>query len=121
MDKKIIDISWPDAIPLTEDEHRDLAQTVELPSRARYYEPDTEQTPSRAVAVRGLCRIMHAEGMCRGVITDDTRKEFDPTMGAMIIGPGSRNQFHTVSHGYYCVKCGVKYQFVPQEREEKPD
>lgn len=29
-----------------------------------------------------------------------------------IIGPGSRDQFSDVSEGYFCKKCGLKYEHL---------
>jgi len=31
------------------------------------------------------------------------------------MGPASKNQFHDVSEGYHCKKCGLKYRFVPSK------
>jgi hypothetical protein len=28
-----------------------------------------------------------------------------------IIGPGSAHQYHTVTHGYHCITCGLRYEF----------
>lgn len=49
---------------------------------------------------------------CGGVIVEKVVRKFDPTMGSAIIGPGSKNQFHEISEGFYCTNCGLKYEFV---------
>ena len=52
---------------------------------------------------------------CGGDIVEEIIKTFDPTMGPMIIGPGSKNQFRETSEGFYCQNCGLKYKFVPKK------
>lgn len=58
--------------------------------------------------VLGECRV------CKGGIVEKTFIRFDSMTGPPIIGPGSRQQFKKVSDGYYCKKCGIKYEFVPK-------
>ena len=52
--------------------------------------------------------------VCGGKLVKKTEREFDPTSGPIIIGPGSRHQYHEVSHGYHCTNCGLKYEFPPK-------
>ena len=55
---------------------------------------------------KGACRV------CGGDVMEKIVTKFDPKMGPMIIGPGSRQQFYDVREGYYCQSCGIKYEFV---------
>ena len=57
--------------------------------------------------------------VCEGEIVEVIEKEFDPMSGPLIIGPGSRQQFHNVSKGYHCKKCGLKYAFIPKVKKGK--
>ena len=49
--------------------------------------------------------------VCGGDIFETFKMEYDPGTGPPVIGPGSRQQFHRVSKGFYCKKCGIKYAF----------
>jgi len=62
---------------------------------------------------KGACRIPG----CGGDITERIVQEYNPMTGPPIFGPGSRQQYHYVSQGLYCKKCGVKYEFVPGEEQ----
>lgn len=55
----------------------------------------------------GKCRL------CDSSVVNDTTREYNPRSGPPIMGSGSRNQYHEVTHGYYCSNCGLKYQFPP--------
>jgi predicted RNA-binding Zn-ribbon protein involved in translation (DUF1610 family) len=57
--------------------------------------------------------------VCGGDIVEEIVSKFNPIHGPMIIGPGSRQQFHDVSEGYHCSSCGLKYEFPP--KTEKKD
>ena len=57
----------------------------------------------------GVCVV------CEGEIVETIVNKYDPLTGPPIIGPGSRNQFHDVSEGFHCKKCGLKYRFVPSK------
>ncbi len=59
--------------------------------------------------------------VCGGDITERIVQEYNPVTGPPIIGPGSRQQYHYVSQGLYCKKCGVKYEFVPGEEQEEEE
>lgn len=57
------------------------------------------------------------EGKCRpcgGNIVEKINREYDPALGPMVIGPGSRHQIREVSKGFHCEQCGLKYEFVPK-------
>jgi len=54
--------------------------------------------------------------VCGGEIVGEIIKEFDPKMGPLIIGPGSKQQFHNVDKGFHCKQCGLKYKFVPPKK-----
>lgn len=54
--------------------------------------------------------------VCKGKLIEKVVRKFDATMGPMIIGPGSRNQFREESEGFYCLNCGLKYEFVPEQK-----
>jgi len=56
--------------------------------------------------------------VCKGQIVEMITSEFNPKFGSLIIGPGSKEQFHEVSQGFHCKKCGLKYAFVPMERNK---
>jgi hypothetical protein len=51
-------------------------------------------------------------GVCGGRIVEKKGFAFDPVFGPPIIGPGSRDQHTEVSYGFYCEKCGLKYEFI---------
>jgi hypothetical protein len=53
--------------------------------------------------------------VCSGLIVQKFVEEYDPTTGPPIIGPGSKKQFRTVSKGYYCKGCGIKYEHLPKK------
>lgn len=57
---------------------------------------------------KGVCRV------CGGDIVEKIVHEFNPRSGPLIIGPASKEQFHDIHEGYYCNKCGLKYEFVPK-------
>lgn len=57
--------------------------------------------------------------VCKGDITEKITREFDATTGPPIIG-GFHNQFHDVHDGYYCLGCGIRYEFIPDIPETKP-
>lgn len=62
-------------------------------------------TPKQKAEKKGTCVI------CGGNIIEKVVTEFDPETGPPIIGPGSRSQFRRVSKGFYCQRCGLKYEF----------
>jgi len=51
--------------------------------------------------------------VCHGPLVVNETREFDPRLGPLIIGPGSRNQYSTVHHGWYCEWCGIRYHHLP--------
>lgn len=55
--------------------------------------------------------------VCGGPIVERVDREFDARSGPMIIGPASQQQFHDVSKGYHCTKCGLKYEFLPPPKK----
>lgn len=55
--------------------------------------------------------------VCSGKIVADTKIEYDPATGPPIYGPGSRRQFKEKTKGYFCTRCGIKYQFPPPPAE----
>ena len=61
-------------------------------------------------AVFGECVV------CQGPIVKDVVREYDPMRGPPVIGPGSRQQFHSVTKGFYCDDCGVYYHHVPKKK-----
>ncbi len=60
----------------------------------------------------GICMV------CNGEIIERIKRIFDPSLGPQVIGVDgpSNHQFKNVSEGYYCKKCGIKYEFIPQIR-----
>lgn len=54
---------------------------------------------------------------CGGPIVEKIVQEFNAACGPMMFGPGSRGQFHEVSHGFHCTGCGLKYEFVPTSKQ----
>ena len=51
---------------------------------------------------------------CRGTVVQQTTMEYLGDPMHMIIGPGSRNQMTRVTN-IHCMKCGLKYEFLPPE------
>lgn len=62
---------------------------------------------------KGRCRV------CKGDITENIVRRFNPMSGPMVFGPGSRQQLVNSHEGYYCTKCGISYEFVPGEKTEE--
>ena len=64
---------------------------------------------------RGKC----ASGPCGGNVVEEvwTTREYDPSTGPLIFGPKSEDQYKELNHtsGLFCDRCGIKYQFVPNE------
>lgn len=62
----------------------------------------------------GICRV------CGGQIFEIIVRELDLSPGPLIMGPSSKQQqYHEASKGFHCTRCGIKYQFVPQTREQE--
>ena len=61
----------------------------------------------------GVCYV------CKGKVTETFSKQFDPSTGPMIIGPGSYSQFRWVSSGLHCLNCGIKYAKLPPIKTKK--
>ncbi len=76
-----------------------------------HIDPDPE--PRKPRVFKKACRV------CGGDIIENIVVRFNAMHGSMILGPGSRNQFHESTEGYYCQSCGLKYRFVP-EKKKKP-
>lgn len=45
--------------------------------------------------------------VCKGRIVGKFEMAFDATIGPLIIGPGSRNQYRRVLKGYHCSNCKI--------------
>lgn len=58
--------------------------------------------------------------VCRGIIVAKYQHAF-VGHGSPIIGPGGRNQWQDVFRGYYCKGCGIKYEFLPKQREKSDE
>ncbi len=58
---------------------------------------------------KGKCKA------CGGPIVE--KIESEPTMSKELIpiGPGSAKYFRQVSKGFYCKKCGIKYEFIIED------
>jgi len=52
--------------------------------------------------------------VCKGVLVEKIVSKF-VSMGPPIIGPGSRDQFVDEREGYFCRRCGIKYEHLPEE------
>jgi len=52
--------------------------------------------------------------VCDGEIVEVITYKYDPKTGPLIIGPGSKQQYRKVRHGFHCKKCGIVYAFVPK-------
>jgi len=50
--------------------------------------------------------------VCQGDVLTVSSSVFDATSGPLLIGPGSANQFRTVT-SHHCGTCGLKYEFPP--------
>jgi len=70
-------------------------------------EKEEEKKEEELKSKEGICRV------CKGTIIESTVYEYDPMTGPPVIGPGYKRQQHKVSKGFYCEKCGIKYQFIP--------
>jgi len=57
--------------------------------------------------------------VCGGQVIGSVTREYRGDPMRRIIGPGSINQMTTVHHGWHCTKCGLKYQFPPNEIDPK--
>jgi hypothetical protein len=55
----------------------------------------------------GVCVV------CKGKVTETYSKVYDPRTGPLIIGPGSRSQYHWQTSGLSCASCGIKYAKLP--------
>ena len=44
---------------------------------------------------------------------------FDPSYGPPIIGPGSMDQYQTVSQGFHCTGCGLEYRFGTPPKDDQ--
>lgn len=53
---------------------------------------------------------------CGGEVVEKITNVFDSMFGPPIFGPASRNQYIEVSEGFHCKRCGLKYEFVPQDK-----
>lgn len=65
-----------------------------------------------AESTEGKCVV------CNGMIVEKVVRRFNPMSGPLIIGPGSRQQFHEVSEGFYCQDCGLMYKFPPVPKKK---
>ena len=74
---------------------------------------ETEDQSPKPRLYQGACKV------CGGDVTEKIVREFNPMTGPPIIGPGSRQQYSYVSKGLYCKRCGIRYEFVPEEDQEK--
>jgi len=54
--------------------------------------------------------------MCNGDIIEVSDQEYDPAKGPKIFGPGSKQQYKTVTV-LYCETCGVQYHHLPKPSE----
>ena len=68
---------------------------------------DDEADVKEETKIVGMCAV------CQGEIKAKVVTKF-ASLGPPIIGPSSEQQFQQVIDGYYCTKCGIKYEFVPK-------
>ena len=54
--------------------------------------------------------------VCKGTLIEKIVRKFDASMGPVIIGPGSKNQYYEESEGFHCEDCGLKYEFIPKSK-----
>lgn len=52
--------------------------------------------------------------VCKSEVIAKITSEYLGDFRHMIIGPGSKQQMSTTHHGFHCTKCGLKYEFPPQ-------
>ena len=60
---------------------------------------------------KGVCIV------CGGTVVE---KHEDKQIKDMIYGPGSRDCFVRVYVGCYCEQCGLKYEFLPNRKDNLP-
>lgn len=56
---------------------------------------------------------------CQGKVIARMSREYFGDPMHMIMGPGSKNQFTTVHHGFHCENCGLKYEFPPNINKDE--
>lgn len=64
-------------------------------------------------------RFKEACRVCSGDIIEKLVYKYNPKTGPPLYGPGSLQQSHCVAEGFYCLNCGLKYEFVPEKKEKK--
>jgi len=64
-----------------------------------------------AKVFEGACKV------CGGDIKEKIVCEYDPATGPPLFGPGSAKQFRDFHRGYYCTRCGIRYEFVPKKNK----
>lgn len=74
----------------------------------RQDEEDKKHRRGKYAPPTGICAV------CGGKVVDKVTREYRGDPMRMIIGPGSRNQMSTVHHGWYCIACGIRYEFLPK-------
>lgn len=55
---------------------------------------------------------------CKGDIVETFSLAFDSRTGPPIYGPAGKDQYRTVSNGFHCNECGVKYNFAKRGHQK---
>jgi hypothetical protein len=55
---------------------------------------------------------------CGGDLTEKFLLEYDHRTGWPFPILDTRQQSHFVRSGYYCLQCGIKYEFVPEKKKK---
>ncbi len=63
-------------------------------------------------------KVVDTCSACRGHVVEETTREYDPSTGSPIIGPGYQNQLRTVV-SYYCADCGLVYRLPPSQMKKR--
>lgn len=66
----------------------------------------------------GKCRVCGGEIVEKIVEEEDDQRWKSPVVGLSMSSEVPQKQYHKVSKGYHCKKCGIKYEFVSGERKE---
>lgn len=65
----------------------------------------------------GAPKVVDKCSACGGDVVEETRREYDPSLGPPIIGPGYRHQQRRVT-AFYCADCGLVYRRPPKQMKK---
>lgn len=93
---------------MTPEEHEEMRARVKKAMEERDQdEEDRQNQTGKYAPPKGVCVV------CSGEVVAKVTREYRGDPMHQIIGPGGRNQMSSVHHGWHCVSCGLRYEFIP--------